>query len=171
MMQLLVAAGIEPLTDARRAPDEDNPLGYFELEKTLSLAKDNSWIPEARGKAIKIVAQLLPLLPAGEHYNVIFMDRNLDEVVASQHAMLARQNRAGADIDDRKLKATYTAQLERVRRMLSHRPDVRTLTVHYGKLLSDAVTEIARLAQFLGEPFDQDAASSAVRPELRRQKQ
>ena len=170
MMQLLVAAGIEPLTDARRAPDEDNPLGYFELEKTLSLAKDNSWIPEARGKAIKIVAQLLPLLPAGEHYNIVFMDRDLDEVVASQHAMLARQNRTGANMEVRKLKETYTAQLGRVRRMLAHRSDVRTLTVNYGRLLATTPMEISRLAQFLGEPFNQDAASSAVRPELRRQK-
>ena len=170
MMQLLVAAGIEPMTDSRRAPDEDNPLGYFELEKTLSLPKDNSWIPDARGKAIKIVAQLLPLLPAGEHYNIVFMDRDLDEVVASQHAMLARQNRSGAQLDDQKLKETYTAQLERVRRQLSLRSDVRTLTINYGRLLADAQSEIARLAQFLGEPFDQEAAGMTVRPELHRQK-
>ena len=170
MMQLLVAAGIAPMTDSLRAPDEDNPMGYFELEKTLSLAKDNSWIPEARGKAIKIVAQLLPLLPTGEHYNIVFMDRDLDEVVASQHAMLARQNRTGAQLADKKLKETYAAQLERVRRVLAHRGDVRTLTMNYGNLLTDAATEVARLAQFLGEPFDQTAASTAVRPELRRQK-
>ncbi|TSA41934.1 MAG: hypothetical protein D4R57_00025 [Verrucomicrobiales bacterium] len=170
MMQLLVAAGIEPMTDARRAPDEDNPLGYFELEKTLALAKDASWIPEARGKVIKIVAQLLPLLPAGEHYNIVFMDRDLDEVVASQQAMLARQNRPGAELDDRKLKETYIAQLERVRRQLARRSDVRTLTVNYGSLLADATPEVARLAKFLGDPFDQVAAGSAVRPELRRQK-
>ena len=170
MMQLLVAAGIAPMTDARRAPDEDNPLGYFELEKTLSLAKDNSWIPEARGKAIKIVAQLLPMLPAGEHYNIVFMDRDLDEVVASQHAMLVRQNRTGAQLDDAKLKETYTVQLERVRRGLAQRADVRTLTVNYSNLLADATAEVLRLAQFLGEPFDRDAASAAVRPELRRQK-
>jgi hypothetical protein len=170
MMQLLVAAGIAPMTDSRRAPDEDNPLGYFELEKTLSLAKDNSWIPESRGKAIKIVAQLLPLLPAGEHYNIVFMDRDLDEVVASQHAMLARQNRTGAQLDDAKLKEAYTAQLERVRRVLAHRGDVRALTVNYGKLLVDATAEIARLSEFLGEPFDREAAGAAVRPELRRQK-
>ena len=170
MMQLLVAAGIAPMTDSRRAPDEDNPLGYFELEKTLSLAKDNAWIPEARGKAIKIVAQLLPLLPAGEFYNIVFMDRDLDEVVASQHAMLARQNRTGAQLDDAKLKETYAAQLERVRRLLAQRADVRTLTVNYSKLLAESPEEVGRLAQFLGEPFDRVAAGAAVRPELRRQK-
>ena len=84
--------------------------------------------------------------------------------------MLARQNRTGAQLADKKLKETYAAQLERVRRVLAHRGDVRTLTVNYGNLLTDAATEVARLAQFLGEPFDQTAASTAVRPELRRQK-
>ena len=45
MMQLLVAAGREALTDAQRAADEDNPRGYFEFERTLSLAQDNAWLP------------------------------------------------------------------------------------------------------------------------------
>src|SRR5207247_2383577 len=60
MMQLLVAAGREALTDSKRAADEDNPLGYFEFEKSIELARDTSWLQKARGKVVKIVAQLLP---------------------------------------------------------------------------------------------------------------
>src|SRR5262249_28489523 len=81
MMQLLAAAGRETLSDAKRPADEDNPLGYFEFEQTLNLSKDSSWLPQARGKTVKIVAQLLPLLPRNEHYQIIFMERNLAEVV------------------------------------------------------------------------------------------
>src|SRR5262249_17393962 len=84
MMQLLVAAGREALTDASRIADEDNPLGYLEFEKTLALGKDASWLPEARGKVLKVVAQLLPSLASNERYNVIFMERNPAEVLASQ---------------------------------------------------------------------------------------
>ena len=169
MMQLLTAAGLDPVTDVRRAPDEDNPLGYFEFEKTLTLAKDASWIPEVRGKTIKIVAQLLPLLPVGEFYNIVFMERDLDEVVASQHAMLARSNRAGLKTEDAKLKETFASQLERVRRKLAESSQVRILTVNYNRLITDAKTEVARVAQFVGEPFDGTKAMNAVRPELRRQ--
>jgi hypothetical protein len=169
MMQVLVAAGREALADAKRVPDEDNPLGYFEFEKTRELAKDTSWLPQARGKVVKIVAQLLPFLPRDERYHIIFMERNLAEVIASQNAMLARQGRRGADLDEQKLLETYTAQLQRVSSQLARRPEIRTLPVNYGALLSDRVAGMDRLAQFLGEPFNRKAAAEAVRLELRRQ--
>lgn len=170
MMQLLAAGGWEALTDARRAADEDNPLGYFEFEKALDLAKDASWLLQARGKVVKIVAQLLPFLPPDHHYNVVFMERNLNEVIASQNAMLARQGRRGADLDVRQLLETYAAQLQRVRTLLVRRAEVRTLPISYAELLADPPTAVDRLALFLGEPFNRGAAAQAVRPGLRRQK-
>ena len=170
MMQLLVAAGREALTDAKRAADEDNPLGYLEFERAMHLAKDVSWLPQARGKVVKIVAQLLPFLPAGEHYHIILMERDLSEVIASQNAMLARQGRPGAQLEVQRLLDTYTAQLQRVRSQLARRREIRTLSVDYGELLADTVTGIERLAQFLAVPFNCQAARNTVRPELRRQK-
>jgi tetratricopeptide (TPR) repeat protein len=170
MMQLLTAAGLEPLTDSKRAADEDNPLGYFEFEKTLHLAKDASWLPEARGRVVKIVAQLLPFLPANEHYHILLMERNLDEVIASQNAMLARQGRRGAELDRQQLLDTYTAQLDRVRNQLSRRMHARILTVNFAALLADPSTGVDRVARFLGTPFDRRSAVETVHPELRRQR-
>ena len=169
MMQLLAGAGRQVLTDAKRAADEDNPLGYFEFEKTLELAKDVSWLPQARGKVVKIVAQLLPLLPATEHYQVIFMERDLAEVISSQKAMLARQGRRGANLNDQQLTAAYTAQLLRIRNQLLRRPEIRTLAINYSDLLADPTAGLETLAQFLGPPFDKQAAAQTIRPELRRQ--
>ncbi len=171
MMQLLVAAGREALTDGQRAPDEDNPLGYFEFEKTLHLAKDAAWLPQARGKVVKIVAQLLPFLPPEEPYHIIFMERNLSEVIASQNAMLARQGRRGAELESHQLVDAYTAQLDRVWNQLARCRMMRILRVDYGELLADPARGMERLAQFLGDPFNRKAAAETVRPELRRQKQ
>ena len=170
MMQLLAAAGRETLSDAKRAADEDNPLGYFELEKTLELAKDVSWLPGARGKAVKIVAQLLPMLPRNEHYQVIFMQRDLNEVIASQRAMLARRGVLGASLGEAELATTFADQLERVHRHLEGRREFRELLVDYGELVSDPVAAVERVADFVGAPFDRAAAARSVRPELRRQK-
>jgi hypothetical protein len=169
MMQLLAAGGLESLTDSKRVPDEDNPLGYFEFERAQGLARDASWLPEARGKAVKIVAQLLPCLPAGEHYHVVFMERKLEEVIASQRAMLIRQGRRGASLDDEQLRAAYMSQLQRVHNQLARRPEVRLLTMNYSELLADPQAGVERLAQFLGRPFDCAAAARTVRPQLRRQ--
>jgi len=170
MMQLLVAAGREALTDSKRAADEDNPLGYFEFEKAIELAKDTSWLQQARGKVVKIVAQLLPHLPSNEHYHIIFMERDLTEVIASQKAMLARQSRRGAELDEHKLRDTYTSQLNRVHTQLARRPEVRMLTVNYSDLVTDPTTQVSTLAEFLRAPFDSQAAANAVRPDLHRQK-
>lgn len=171
MMQLLVAAGREPLTDHKRTADADNPLGYYEFEPVLTLARDTSWIPQARGKVVKIVAHLLPHLPRNEHYHVVIMERNLGEVIASQRAMLERQNRRGADLEEQKLAETYIAQLNQLRKQIAARPELRMLSVNYNELLLSPAVIMPRVAEFLGAPFDVAKAASAIRPDLRRQKQ
>ncbi|HSU53931.1 MAG TPA: alkaline phosphatase family protein [Candidatus Dormibacteraeota bacterium] len=170
MMQLLAAAGRPTLTDSQRAADPDNPLGYMEFQKVLDLGKDASWLPEARGKAVKIVAQLLPHLPSTEHYNVLFMERDLSEVLASQKAMLARKGRPGAKLTDDELLETYRQQLARIYRQLARRPEFRILSVNYDELLANPEAGVRQIALFLGEPFDEKAAARSVHPELRRQR-
>ncbi len=93
MMQMLAAGGMEVVSDHQRRPDVDNPRGYWELEQVKRIQRDTSWIPQTRGKAFKMISQLLYQLPSTESYRIIFMQRDLDEVLASQEKMLARRNR------------------------------------------------------------------------------
>ena len=55
-MQMLEAAGVPILADDVRAPDEDNPKGYYELEAVKRLTEDASFLDEAVGRAVKVVA-------------------------------------------------------------------------------------------------------------------
>ena len=71
MMQILEAGDIPIFTDQIRKPNENNPKGYYEHEAVKSLAKDNSIIHEAKNKAVKIIAQLLPYVPQDYNYKVI----------------------------------------------------------------------------------------------------
>ena len=73
MMQILDAAGMDMLTDKKRKPDNNNPQGYYEFEPVKRLMIDKSWLPEASGKTVKIIAQLLPFLPVSYNYKIIFM--------------------------------------------------------------------------------------------------
>ena len=92
MMKMLEAGGIPLLTDSIRQADEDNPKGYYEFERAKKLPDgDTAWLKEARGKAVKIIAALLMELPQGYTYQVLFMHRNIQEVLASQSKMLARR--------------------------------------------------------------------------------
>lgn len=170
MMQMLAAGGIQPYTDNQRPPDEDNPRGYFEHRQATSLAQDSAWLGSARGKAVKIVAQLLPHLPAGEEYRLVFMHRNFEEVMSSQRAMLLRLGRAGGRISDEQMIRAYTQQLMRVQRWLTRRPEIPVLVLHYGYVLENPAATATRLERFLGAPFDTPAAAAAVAPSLRRQR-
>ncbi len=96
MMQMLVAGGLVPFADDARPADASNPRGYFEHARVKSLLSDASWVPEADGHVLKVVAPLLPRLPAGPAYRVVLMERPIESVLRSQTAMLSRLGRPAA---------------------------------------------------------------------------
>jgi hypothetical protein len=170
MMQMLAAGGIPIYSDGQRAPDEDNPRGYLEHEKATQLHRDSGWVADARGKAVKIVAHLLPYLPGGQEYRIVFIHRALEEVTASQSAMLRRLGRKGAQLGETQLARVFAGQLVRVQEWLKRADGVHVLAMQYAKVLEDPATAADRLAGFLGTPFDRAAAAAGVDPGLRRQK-
>ena len=89
---VIEAGGIEILSDHKRKADKSNPKGYYELSAVKHLAKDNSCIKEAPGKAVKVISQLLEYLPNEYQYKVIFMLRSIEEIIKSQQKMLGKQD-------------------------------------------------------------------------------
>src|SRR5262245_48410061 len=112
MMQMLDSGGVEVVTDHVRTADTDNPRGYYEFEQVKKVKQDASWLPATRGKAFKMVSQLLYDLPASERYRVIFMERDLDEMLASQEKMLTRLGRTAAPREE--MKRSFTLHLRRL---------------------------------------------------------
>ena len=174
MMQMLAAGGVLPLTDEQRAPDPSNPRGYLELEAVKRLKADKSWLPQAPGKAVKVIHLLLPELaapgvPENLRFRVIMMRRPVAEVVASQRAMLARQGRAGAALPDAQLGKMFVDQLERVERALAGHPNFQFCTVSYPALVADPAAEAAWVNAFLGGGLDEAAMAGVVDPTLYRE--
>ena len=175
MMQMLAAGGLPPLTDASRAADPSNPRGYLELEAVKRLRTDRSWLPQARGKAVKIIHLLLPELAAASaegdfRFRVLMMRRPVAEVVASQRAMLARQGKASASVPDAQLEKLFLDQLTRVERWLEGRTEFRVLTVHYPELVAGPAGTAAAVNAFLGGGLDEAAMTRAVDPALYRER-
>jgi hypothetical protein len=152
MMQMLEQGGITVVTDSVRTPDTDNPRGYFEYEPVKKIKQDASWLPETRGKAFKIVSQLLYDLPPTEKYNIIFMDREFDEMLDSQEKMLARLNRDSAPRDQ--VKRAFTVHLTRLFDWLSKQPHIMLLRVSYNDLLERPEVQAERVNAFLGGKLD-----------------
>ncbi len=180
MMRMLEAGGIPLVTDGVRQADPDNPCGYFEYQPVKRLRRDGSWVPSARGKALKVVSPLLEALPSMCRYDVIFMERNLDEVLASQQVMLTN-NSTGSfctkDVQaapfrqgDERLKTAYLNHLEQTRLWLKTRDNMRVLYVGYEKVLKAPGEAANQIAHFLRVSLNESAMVFAVMPTLRRQR-
>jgi hypothetical protein len=166
MMQMLDSGGVEVVTDNVRAADTDNPRGYHELEKVKRIKQDASWLPLTRGKAFKMVSQLLYDLPPSENYRIVFMDRDLDEVLRSQEKMLQRRGRPAAPHEP--MKAAYVLHLERLHHWLRQQPNMTVLRVSYNDLVAHPRAQVERVSHFLGGTVDIDDMLRAVDPTLYR---
>jgi len=154
-MRMLEAGGLPLLTDGVRAADHSNPNGYYEFEAVKDLDKpgDHAWLPGARGKGVKIISLLLTHLPEAYDYQVIFMQRALDEILASQDKMLEARGEAKGAADDR-MRTVYAEHLARVDRFLTQRSCFATLRVAYASVLEAPAAEAARINAFLGGHLD-----------------
>lgn len=169
MMQMLHAGGIEVVTDAIRQADVDNPRGYFEFEAAKRVDKDRSWLPRTRGKAFKMVSQLVYHLPPTERYRFIFMQRNLDEVLESQEKMLARRNAAA--VPRQRMKAAFTIHLERLFEWLQEQPSMDLLVINYNELLENPRASAEKVSEFLGGALTVEPMVQAVDPTLYRNRE
>lgn len=166
MMQMLDAGGIQIVTDRVRTADVDNPRGYFEFEQAKQVQNDPSWLPETRGKALKMVSQLLYHLPQTERYRIIFMRRNLEEMLISQEKMLRRRNAPTAPRDQ--IKEAYTLHLETLVQWLLRQANMKVLIVNYNDLLDDPRTLAEKVREFLDGRPAVKAMTQAVEPDLYR---
>ena len=170
MMRMLEAGGVVPLQDGVRAADDSNPKGYFEFEPVKGLDKDGdlSWLPAARGKAVKIISFLLTWLPEDHNYLVIFMQRHADEIIASQHAMLTARGEAVAENDAARSRELFRTHLAQVERFMAGRACFRVLPVHYHEVVAAPAAAAAQVAAFLGRPLDTAAMARSVERQLYR---
>ena len=170
MMQMLHAGGLPALTDGLRGADANNLRGYLEYEPVKRLRTDRSWLPQARGQVVKIIHLLLRelLLDGSLHYRIVFMQRPVAEVIASQHSMLQREGKAGAD--PAVLTKAFEAQLAQLHAWLAGQSAVTVLPVSYHRVISRPQAVADELAGFLGLPLDTAAMVQAVDPALHRQR-
>ncbi len=170
MMQMLTAGGVPPLTDDLRAADQSNPRGYLEFEPVKKLRTDRSWLDQARGKSVKVIHLLVPELPVdGAYaYRVIFMERPIEEVLASQRTMLARQGKVAGN--DAVLEKVYRSQLEQTRQWLGSHSQFAVLPLAYHSVVRDPAAAARAINSFLDGGLDESAMASAVDPALHRER-
>lgn len=170
MMHMLEAGGMPILTDNVRQADEDNPKGYYEFERVKQLEHDKAWLDQARGKAVKVVSPLLRHLPSNYEYRVIFMIRDLDEVLASQREMMIRRGEICTNESNEEMRALFSRHLAAVQAWLDSQPNFRVLYLDYHFVLTEPQKAAWQTSQFLDAQLDTQNMILAVDPNLYRQR-
>ncbi len=169
MMKMLEAGGLPIMTDNVRTADVDNPKGYYEYERVKDLEKetDKSYLRDGRGKVLKVISFLLKDLPDDNAYRIIFMRRDLQEVLASQNKMLAHRGEADAS-DDRAMADAYLNHLASVRILARKRPNFEMIEVRYDTTVNQPAEAARQVNIFLGGRLDERKMTEVVDAELYR---
>jgi hypothetical protein len=173
VMQMLEQGGMPIVTDKIRTPDEDNPRGYHEFERIKEIDKttDKSWLRNYRGQVIKTISFLLQYLPLDLNYRVVFIRRDIEEILRSQNKMLERSGAKDPLVPDGKMRRNYEFHLKKVYYCLSHTPNFQALYVDYPEVVAHPLIEAKRINEFLGGGLDVEAMGRAVDTGLYRNRQ
>ena len=171
MMRMLDAGGLDVVVDNIRTADDDNPRGYYEFEAVKKVAEDKSWLPGAQGKVVKMISMLLQHLPAEYPYKIIFMERRIEEVLASQAKMLGRRNETGSDVDDATMAGMFGKHVKQTRAWIEAQPNIDVIYIPYGDTVKDPAGTANLLDDFIDQNLDTTAMIEAVDPSLHRNRQ
>ena len=170
MMRMLLAGGMEVLTDEVRKADEDNPRGYFEYEPVKKTKEDASWLDNCRGKAVKMVSMLLYDLPSDTRYKIIFMRRDMGEMLASQNAMLNRLEKEGADVGDKEMAQKFEKHLRHLEDWIRKQKNIEAIDIHYNQVIEDPLRHAKMVSQFLGGWMNVQEMAKVVEKSLYRRR-
>ena len=170
MMKMLEAGGLDTITDNVRKADVDNPKGYYEFEIVKDIKEDSSWIAGTQGKAFKMVAPLLRYLPKGFQYQIVFMRRDMMEMLESQNKMLKRLGQPSRDVSDEKMAVLFAKQLAELEPWLDQQKNVRVLNVMYNEVLAEPVAQVQRIAEFIEQDLATQNMLDIIDPSLYRNK-
>ena len=170
LMKMLDAGGMEIMTDSERVADIDNPKGYFEYERVKDLEKetDKSYVREGRGKVLKVISFLIKDLPDDNDYRVIFMRRNLDEVLASQNKMIQRLGTEDSTAEEEAMKEAYRNDIVRTRLLCKNRQNFELIEINYKNTIGDPSATAHSVNAFVGGHLDEAAMRAAVDDSLYR---
>ncbi|MFH0980716.1 MAG: sulfotransferase family protein [Planctomycetota bacterium] len=168
MMRMITEGGLPALVDNLRAADEDNPKGYFEFEPVKKTKKDASWVKDGVGKVVKMVHLILLDMPLEYEYRVVFMRRNLHEVLKSQDKMLVRSGKNTDDMPKERLMEIYRVQIHKVQHHMKQHPDrFKFIEVDYNETMKNPAPSAERISAFL-DGLDPDKMCALVDPTLYR---
>lgn len=168
MMRMLEAGGVAPVVDGERKANADNPMGYYEFEPVKALKEDSSWVAGSTGQAVKVIYKLVYDLPNNVPYRIVFMQRDIEEVLSSQEKMMRRDGLDPDTIGRDLLFNLFQTDVMDFRRWAEVQGNIQIMYADYRRMIDEPEEMSRHIAEFLGEDLDIQAMASVVDPDLYR---
>jgi hypothetical protein len=165
---MLEAGGVPVLIDEVRESDDDNPNGYYEFEAVKQTRHNHSWLHHAGGKAVKMVYRLLYDLPPDFCYRVLFMRRDILEILASQRKMLERNGLPTDAVQDAEMQQLFESELAKSIRWMRRQDHLRFIEINYNELIDHPQSVLQSVDGFLKQSLDLAAMAAVINPRLYR---
>jgi len=161
MMQMLRRGGMDICSDLNHG-DEDNPGGYVECRRLQRYWLEPVLLEGVGSAAVKLLNPVLDYLPVSHRYDIVFMLRPLEQVLASQRTFVGRHPEQQVRFAAANMSAQAQRDMrERILSRLRRWPQVNLLIVQYTELVADPQRHARRLAEFLGTQRLPDAQGMA----------
>jgi hypothetical protein len=168
MMRMLEAGGISPVVDGERKANADNPMGYYEFEPVKALKEDSSWVADSTGQAVKVIYKLVYDLPNNVPYRIVFMQRDIEEVLSSQEKMMRRDGLDPDTIGRDLLYNLFQTDVMDFRRWAEVQGNIQIMYADYRRMIDEPEEMSRHIAEFLDQDLDIQAMASVVDPDLYR---
>ena len=168
MMRMLEAGGISPVVDGERKANADNPMGYYEFEPVKALKEDSSWVADSTGQAVKVIYKLVYDLPNNVPYRIVFMQRDIEEVLSSQEKMMRRDGLDPDTIGRDLLFNLFQTDVMDFRRWAEVQGNIQIMYADYRRMVDEPEEMSRHIAEFLDQDLDIQAMASVVDPDLYR---
>ena len=168
MMRMLEAGGVPPVVDGERKANADNPMGYYEFEPVKALKEDSSWVADSTGQAVKVIYKLVYDLPNNVPYRIVFMQRDIEEVLSSQEKMMRRDGLDPDTIGRDLLFNLFQTDVMDFRRWAEVQGNIQIMYADYRRMVDEPEEMSRHIAEFLGQDLDIQAMASVVDPDLYR---
>ena len=171
MMQMLEAGGQDIFTDQSREADESNSKGYYEHDAVKNLEKKSQFLVEAVDQTVKVIANLVPYLPSKYRYKIVFMNRELMEILQSQQKMLIRDGKKiKEDVLPLGLLNKYETTLAKTKQWMSAQRNIEFIEINYSDILHAPFEQSLKIHQFFSDDLNPEAMSTVPDPKLYRER-
>ena len=95
-------------------------------------------------------------MPDNLKFRVVFMERNIDEILASQKKMLIRRGHTSNSSEDEEMKSIFTEHLLEIKSSIINKTNIELIYVNYNLLVTNPISEIDKINKFFKHKLDKN---------------